>query len=375
MNEINMQDEFKQYPAVIKIVGIGGAGGNAVNRMIDSGVKGVEFMSANTDAQALRNSKAGLKLQLGINLTKGLGVGGDPSLGTQAAQEDEDRIREVLVGSDMVFLTAGMGGGTGTGAAPIIAKIAKELGILAVGVVTKPFVFEGKVRSRNADKGIADLRGNLDTLIVIPNQKLFDVIDEKTTIDDAWERIDDVLRQSIQSISDVITSTGLVNVDFNDVKAIMLNAGEALMGMGESSGESRALRATELAMSSPLLEDVSIAGARGVLVNITGSRNLTMHEINDAMTLIYNSVSSEANVYFGQVIDETMGDRIKITIIATNFDRQKDVKNTSSHSSHPDNRDDKKIIPEQQDLFDDRKDKMNLELNLEEPAFLRKNKK
>lgn len=369
MKEINMQDEFKQYPAVIKIVGVGGAGGNAVNRMIASDVKGVEFMSANTDAQALRSSKAGMKLQLGTNLTKGLGVGGDPALGHQAAEEDEDRIREVLVGSDMVFITAGMGGGTGTGAAPVIARIAKELGVLAVGVVTKPFVFEGKVRSRNAEQGISDLRENLDTLIVIPNQKLFDVIDETTTIDDAWERIDDVLRQSIQSISDVITSTGLVNVDFNDVKAIMLNAGEALMGMGESSGESRALRATELAMSSPLLEDVTIEGARGVLVNITGSKNLTMHEINDAMTLIYNSVSSEANVYFGQVIDETMGDRIKITIIATNFDRPKIAQMKVQQEE-------KKVVPEQQDLFDyKQKDRMNLELNLEEPAFLRKNKK
>ena len=397
------EELFKQYPAVIKILGVGGAGGNAVNRMIASDIKGVEFISANTDAQALRHSKAGVKLQLGTGITKGLGVGGDPELGKKAAEEDIERIREILVGSDMVFITAGMGGGTGTGAAPVIAKIARELGILTVGVVTKPFGFEGKVRSNNADQGIKNLRGNLDTLVVIPNQKLFDVIDEKTTIEKAWEKIDDVLRQSIQSISDVITSTGLVNVDFNDVKAIMKNAGEALMGMGEASGESRALRAAENAMTSQLLEDMTVSGAKGVLVNITGSKDLTMHEINDAMTLIYNSVSSEANVYFGQVVNEEMGDKIKITVIATNFDRPQDGKRDSApasdsesdvkqsflektqHQSQTQNsttsvnvkpQEKKQKFPEQRDLFDSKdRDKISLEFNLEEPAFLRKNKK
>jgi len=359
-----MFNEFEQYPAVIKIVGVGGAGGNAVNRMISFGVRGVEFIAANTDAQALRKSEAGVKLQIGNHLTKGLGVGGDPALGKQAATEDSERIKELLVGSDMVFITAGMGGCTGTGAAPIIAKIARELGILTVGVVTKPFIFEGKIRSTNAEEGIKNLRENVDTLIVIPNQRLFNVITIDTTINKAWEQIDDVLRQSIQSISDVITSTGLVNVDFNDVKAIMINAGEAIMGMGESVGESRALRAAEMAITSKLLEDVSINGARGVLVNITGSSRLTMHEINDAMTLIHNTVSSEANVYFGQVVDESMEDRIKVTVIATNFDRKKTPTDPTRK-------------PEQQDLFETPEDKKPQEpaFNLDEPAFLRKRNK
>ncbi|MCP4481773.1 MAG: cell division protein FtsZ [bacterium] len=359
-----METDFNQYPAVIKIIGIGGAGGNAVNRMISFGVRGVEYIAANTDAQALHNSNAGMKLQIGDCLTKGLGVGGDPKLGRQAALDDEERIRELLAGSDMVFVTAGMGGGTGTGAAPVIAKIARELGILTIGVVTKPFVFEGKVRSMNAEEGVENLRANLDTLIVIPNQRLFNVITIDTTINKAWEQIDDVLRQSIQSISDVITSTGLVNVDFNDVKAIMFDAGEAIMGMGESSGESRALRAAEMAITSKLLEDISIHGARGVLVNITGSNKLTMHEINDAMTLIHNTVSSEANVFFGQVVDESMDGRIKVTVIATNFDRGKKVSDFPKE-------------PQQQDLFtaqDEEKKGASAEFNLEEPAFLRKRK-
>lgn len=360
-----MTDEFKQYPAVIKIIGVGGAGGNAVNRMVSLNVKGVEFIAANTDAQALRNSKAGVKIQIGTHLTRGLGVGGDPNLGKQSAEEDKEKLREVLAGADMVFITAGMGGGTGTGAAPVIAEIAKNLGILTVGIVTKPFNFEGKVRNRNAETGILNLRDKVDTLVVIPNQKLFDVIDENTSVDTAWEKIDDVLRQSIQSISDVITSIGVVNVDFNDVKSIMLNAGDALMGMGEASGESRALKAAQLAMRSPLLEDVSIDGAKGILVNISGSKDLTMHEIIDAMTLISNSVDSEANVFFGQVFDETMGDKIKITIIATNFAKLKKEETDQFQKEN------QKF--EQQDLFE-QKEKNSAKVNLDEPAYLRKNK-
>ncbi|MDR0676463.1 MAG: cell division protein FtsZ [Elusimicrobiota bacterium] len=376
MFENFFKDDFKQYPAIIKIIGIGGAGGNAINRMIDFNLQGVEFVAANTDAQALRTSKAGLKLQLGSKITKGLGVGGNPELGKKAAEEDIERLREILIGTDMIFITAGMGGGTGTGATPIIAKIAKELKILTVGIVTKPFTFEGKIRSLNADLGISNLREFLDTLIVIPNQKLFDVIDEKTTTISAWEKIDDVLRQSIQSISDIITSTGLVNVDFNDVKAIMSNAGDALMGMGEGSGDSRALKATEMAMNSPLLEDVSIKGARGVLVNITGGKDITMHEINDAMTLISNSISKEANIFFGQVVDEALEGKIKITIIATNFEKEY-TKSKNSENKDTNNLynkdDDSKDYPE---IFDLKKQgKEQLDLNLEEPAFIRRNKK
>ncbi|MFC1484977.1 cell division protein FtsZ [bacterium] len=368
MSEIRMKDEFKEHPAVIKIIGVGGAGGNAVNRMVSSDVRGVEFIAANTDAQALRASLAGLKIQMGVKLTKGLGVGGNPELGREAAEEDVDKIREALVGADMVFITAGMGGGTGTGSAPVIAEIAKEIGALTIGVVTKPFVFEGKVRSKNADLGIEALREKIDTLILIPNQRLFNIIDVDTPAHQAWAKIDDVLRQSIQSIADVIISTGLVNVDFNDVKAIMTEAGQALMGMGESSGESRALKAAEMAVTSPLLEDVSVQGAKGVLVNITGGENLTMHEINDAMTLIYNSVSPEANVYFGQVVDNSLEDRVKITVIATNFP-DNSVSDKMRETDSP-------KIPEQQDLFEQKEHILaNMNDILEEPAFLRKNKK
>lgn len=378
MNNQFFTDDFKQYPAIIKIIGVGGAGGNAVNRMVDFNLQGVEFVAANTDAQALRSSKAGLKIQIGSKITKGLGVGGNPEIGTKAAEEDVERIKEILLGTDMVFITAGMGGGTGTGAAPIFARVAKDLGILTVGVVTKPFVFEGKVRGRNADGGIKNLREFVDTLIVIPNQKLFDVIDESTTIMSAWERIDDVLRQSIQSISDVITSTGLVNVDFNDVKTIMLNAGDALMGMGEGSGEARALKATEMAMNSPLLEDMSINGARGVLVNITGGKDMTMHEINDAMTLISNSVSSEANVFFGQVIDESLESKIKVTIIATNFDRIKNIPQESVHNINPLEEESKinhiENNKKQNETKFNIKEQLDFDLNLEIPAYLRKNK-
>lgn len=369
MNEIRMVDDFKEYPAVIKIVGVGGAGGNALNRMIDSDVKGVEFIAANTDAQALRRSHAGLKLQIGVKVTKGLGVGGNPAIGKQAAEEDRDKVREALVGADMVFITAGMGGGTGTGAAPIFAEVAKELGALTIAVVTKPFLFEGKVRSKHAEEGIKELKTKVDTLVIIPNQRLFTIIDEATPAHKAWSQVDDVLRQGIQSISDVITSTGTVNVDFNDVKAIMTDAGQALMGMGESSGPNRAIEAAKMAMASPLLEDISIQGAMGLLVNITGGASLTMHEINEAMMLIYNAVSPEANVYFGQVFDESIGDTMKITVIATNF-------SSASAKKQSEPKDMK------QDLFQGIKNispihtREDESTTIDEPAFLRlRNKK
>jgi cell division protein FtsZ len=368
MDTISMVDDFKEYPAIIKIIGVGGAGGNAVNRMVASGIKGVEFIAANTDAQALRHSSAGLKLQLGQRLTRGLGVGGHPALGAESAMEDREKIKESLQGADMVFITAGMGGGTGTGAAPVVAEVARELGALTVAVVTKPFAFEGKVRSKNAEEGIKNLKDKVDTLIAIPNQRLFNIIDETTPAHLAWEKVDDVLRQAIQSMSDVITSTGVVNVDFNDVKAIMTNAGQALMGMGESNEEGRALQAARMAVTSPLLEDVSIEGAMGVLVNITGGEDLTMLEINEAMTLIYNAVSPDANVYFGQVLDKSMGDKIKITVIATNFseikkvEHRQDILETVAAKKVP--------MPS---ILDDNTNHSGS--SLEEPAFLRAKRK
>ncbi|MFC1546847.1 cell division protein FtsZ [bacterium] len=359
MGHIRMFDDYSEYPAVIKIVGVGGAGGNAVNRMVNSHIRGVEFIVSNTDAQALRSSDAGLKLQIGKTLTRGLGVGGDPSIGKKSAEEDKEIIKESLMGADMVFITAGMGGGTGTGAAPVVAEIAKEIGALTVGVVTKPFMFEGKIRSRHAEDGINELRDKVDTLIVIPNQRLFAVIDDTTPAHLAWDRVDEVLKQAIQSISDVITSTGIVNVDFNDVKAIMTGAGQALMGLGESNEEGRAIHAARMAVTSPLLEDVSIQGAKGLLINITGGEDLTMLEINEAMTLIFNTVSPEANVYFGQVFDKNMTGKIKITVIATNFSEIK----TEEPKDDLFEQEKKNVIPH---LLD----KENID-SIEEPAFLR----
>lgn len=358
MSYIKRVDDFGAYPATIKIMGLGGAGGNAVNRMVESGIKGVEFIAVNTDAQALRSSSAGLKVQIGTNLTKGLGVGGDPELGKKAAKEDEEQIRESLIDADMVFITAGMGGGTGTGSAQVVADIAREIGALTVAVVTKPFLFEGRVRANNADWGIENLRDKVDTLVIIPNQRLLGLIDENTPAHLAWYKVDEVLRRSIQSISDVITSTGIVNVDFNDVKAIMKNAGRALMGMGESVGKDRAIRAAQAAVTSPLLEDVSIEGARGVLVNITGGKDLTMYEINKAMTLIQETVSPEANVYFGQVVDESMEGSVKVTVIATNFVETKNLRKSKMYNMFKNNDDDR-------DSHDDANDV------IKEPAFLR----
>ena len=304
--------------ATIKVIGVGGAGNNAVNRMVDSGIKGVEFIAINTDRQALVLSKAGSKIQIGEKITRGLGAGANPDIGAQAAEESKAEIQEALRGADMVFVTAGMGGGTGTGAAPIVAACAKEMGILTIGVVTKPFTFEGKKRLAQAERGIESLKGKVDTLVVIPNDKLLQIIDRKTSIIDAFRMADDVLRQGVQGISDLIANPGLVNLDFADVKTIMLNTGMAHMGIGRASGENRAEDAAKQAIQSPLLE-TSIEGARGVIINITGSSSLGLQEVNTAAELVQRSVDPEANIIFGTVIDESLEDELLITVIATGF--------------------------------------------------------
>ncbi|MBI4669450.1 MAG: cell division protein FtsZ, partial [Elusimicrobia bacterium] len=282
-------------------------------------VRNVEFIAANSDAQDLRRNKAHVKIQIGERLKKGLGVGGNPVEGRKAAEESVDVLREVIEGADMVFITAGMGGGTGTGAAPLIAKIAKDRGALTVGVVSRPFEYEGRVRAQQAESGISEIRQYVDTLLVIPNEKLFSVINDKTTTDEAFHMADDVLRHAVQAITDVITRAGEINVDFADVRTIMTNAGEALMGVGEAEGSSRAIEAAKLAIDSPLLENVVIDGAKGVLVNITGSRNVRFMEIKEAMTFIHSAASHEAHVFYGQAFDETLNGKIKVTVIATGF--------------------------------------------------------
>lgn len=323
MVRIKFVENFKEQHANIKVVGVGGGGGNAINRMIDFGIRGVEFIVINSDAQDLRHNKAPMKIQIGDNLTRGLGVGGDPKKGHNAAQGSREKIREAIVGADMVFITAGMGGGTGTGAAPVIAEVAKESNILTVGIVTRPFEFEGKVRSRQAEQGIKALRAVTDTLLVIPNERLFSIIDEKTTSYEAFRIADDVLRQGVQSITDVITTAGEINVDFADVRTIMTGAGEALMGIGEGEGEDRSIVAAKKSINSPLLENVSIVGARGVLVNISGGKDVTLYEVKEAMSLIHATVSPEAHVFYGQSIDEGLKTKIRITVIATGFPPQK----------------------------------------------------
>ncbi|MGE5657351.1 MAG: cell division protein FtsZ [Actinomycetota bacterium] len=304
--------------ARIKVIGVGGGGGNAVNRMIASEVSGVEFWSINTDAQALTLAKAPKRLQVGQKLTRGLGAGGNPAIGQKAAEESRDEIANALGNADLVFITAGMGGGTGTGAAPIVAEVAKEVGALTVGVVTRPFTFEGRRRTSQADEGIAALQSRVDTLIIIPNDKLLSVISEQTPVQEAFRVADDILRQGVQGISDIITIPGLVNVDFADVRAVMADAGSALMGIGVGSGKSRAKEAANAAISSPLLES-SIEGARGVVFNITGGTDMTLHEVNAAAETIYEVVDPNANIIFGAVIDERLQGEIKITVIATGF--------------------------------------------------------
>jgi cell division protein FtsZ len=309
----------QNYLAVIKVVGVGGGGVNAVNRMIELGLKGVEFIAINTDAQALLLSEADVKLDVGRELTRGLGAGADPEVGRKAAEDHADEIEEVLAGADMVFVTAGEGGGTGTGGAPVVAKIAKSIGALTIGVVTKPFGFEGRRRQAQADAGVAALRSEVDTLIVVPNDRLLDISDRSISVQEAFATADQVLLAGVQGITDLITTPGLINLDFADVKSVMQGAGSALMGIGSSRGADRAIKAAELAVASPLLE-ASIEGARGVLLSIQGGSNLGMFEINDAAKLVQDSVHPEANIIFGTVIDDTLGDEVRVTVIAAGFD-------------------------------------------------------
>ena len=370
MDNNNMDDNtMLDGTATIKVIGVGGAGNNAVNRMVDSGIKGVEFTAVNTDRQTLLVSKAATKIQIGEKITRGLGAGANPDIGAQAAEESTAEIAEALRGADMVFVTAGMGGGTGTGAAPIVAAAAKEMGILTIGVVTKPFTFEGKKRLSQAERGIESLKGKVDTLVVIPNDKLLQIIDRKTSIIEAFKMADDVLRQGVQGISDLIAIPGLVNLDFADVKTIMLNTGMAHMGIGRASGENRAEDAAKQAIQSPLLE-TSIEGARGVIINITGGTNLGLHEVNTAAELIQRSVDPEANIIFGAVIDESLDEDILVTVIATGFENDRNPLSSGTPVG---------------DIIDkawDRKlnsipmstDSSNSSDNLDIPSFLRKNK-
>jgi cell division protein FtsZ len=307
------------YLAVIKVVGVGGGGVNALNRMIESDLRGVEFVAINTDAQQLVMSEAHVKLDIGRDLTRGLGAGADPELGRQAAEDHADEIEAALKGADMIFVTAGEGGGTGTGAAPVVARIARKLDALTVGVVTRPFSFEGKRRAEQADKGIEVLRGDVDTLIVVPNQRLLEMANKTVSFVEAFREADNVLRAGVQGITDLITTPGLINVDFNDVKSVMKNAGSALMGIGSAKGEQRAIRAAEEAISNPLLE-ASIDGAHGVLIQIAGASDLGLHEIDEATRLVSEAVSPNANIIFGSTIDDTLGDEVRVTVIAAGFD-------------------------------------------------------
>lgn len=327
------ETEIERF-ANIKVVGIGGGGNNAVNRMIDAGLEGVEFIAINTDAQALLSSKASLTLQIGEKLTKGLGAGADPRIGEEAAEESREVIAEKLKGADMVFVTAGMGGGTGTGAAPIVAEIAKELGALTVGVITKPFSVEGRKRMEKAEIGIMNLKSRVDTLIIIPNDRLLEVVEKQTSLLEAFKIADDVLRQGVQGISDLITITGLINLDFADVKTIMTDAGSALMGIGRAKGENRATEAARMATASPLLE-ASIEGAKGVLLNITGGLDLGLHEANEAAKVISDVADPDANIILGAVVDENMKDEVKVTVIATGFDRKPETVESTQFDTEP----------------------------------------
>jgi cell division protein FtsZ len=320
------------YLALIKVVGVGGGGVNAVNRMIEAGLRNVEFIAANTDTQALMMSDADLRLDLGRELTRGLGAGSDPEVGRMAAEEHRAEIEEALKGADMVFITAGKGGGTGTGAAPVVAEVAKSLGALTIGVVTRPFAFEGRRRSTQAEKGIQNLKEKVDTLIVIPNDRLLTVSNEQTSMVNAFKIADEVLLQGVRGITDLITVPGLINTDFADVKMIMTNAGTAIMGIGTSTGEGRAVNAARAAITSPLLE-ASIEGARGILLNIAGGSNLGLFEVNEAAEIIHSVAHPDANIIFGAVIDDSMGDEVRVTVIASGFERWEGSRATSSGSS------------------------------------------
>ncbi|HAM52452.1 MAG TPA: cell division protein FtsZ [Nitrospiraceae bacterium] len=317
-------DDVKGQAAKIKVVGVGGAGGNAINNMITSNLHGVDFISVNTDTQVLETSLATLKVQIGASITKGLGAGADPQIGRQSALEDRAFISEVLGGADLIFITAGMGGGTGTGASPVIASVAKELGALTVAIVTKPFFYEGKTRIMRADEGIKELKGHVDTLIVIPNDRISEVVEKKIAFHKGFAVTDDVLRQAIQGISDIIQVPGLINVDFADVKTTMQNTGRAVMGVGIGRGEGGAIEAAKKAITNPLLEDSSIEGAKGILINITGGSQLSLGDVQEAASIIYDSAHEGANIIFGAVINPDIEDEVKITVIATGFDEKKE---------------------------------------------------
>lgn len=329
-----MDDSFNSG-ARLKVVGVGGCGGNAINTMIESGLEGVDFLVANTDSQALAKSLASVKIQLGGALTKGLGAGANPEVGKNAAIESKEQIIEALRGADMVFITAGMGGGTGTGAGPIVAEAAREVGALVVAVVTKPFSYEGSKKMRQAEEGLKRLKEVVDTVITIPNQRLLSVSSKSTALTEAFKKGDEVLYQAVKGISDVITIPGLVNVDFADVRTIMAEMGQALMGSGVARGENRAAEAARKAISSPLLEDISVNGAKGVLINITGSSDLTIHDVDEAMSLIHEEAHEDANIIFGAVIDESMGDEVRVTVIATGFGKAADAR-THGHARQRD---------------------------------------
>ena len=319
---VDFSDDHR-HAAKIKVIGVGGGGGNAINRMIEAKVEGVEFLVANTDRQALEASKAPVKIQLGAKLTKGLGAGANPEIGRAAALEDTDKILEALEGSDMVFVTSGLGGGTGTGGAPVVATLSRDIGALTVAVVTKPFAFEGKRRMVQAEQGLAELSQAVDTVICIPNERLMQYVDRGTSFFEAFRIADDILRQGVQGISDIITITGIINRDFADIKTIMEGMGYAVMGTAVATGENRAIEATNRAMASPLLEDASIEGAQGILLNITGSSKLTLFEVHEASTLVQKAAAENANIIFGAVHDEAMGDAVKVTVIATGIKSDK----------------------------------------------------
>jgi cell division protein FtsZ len=333
--------EFSDVPeqmARITVIGVGGAGGNAINHMIDSDMRGVEFIACNTDAQALSINKAPYKMQIGRELTKGLGAGARPEIGRGAMEENRDDVASIIEGSDMVFITAGMGGGTGTGAAPVVAEIAREMNTLTIGVVTRPFIFEGRKRIKQAEAGIAEMRKHVDTIIIVPNQRLLGLVGKNTTFQEALQIADNILFFACQGISELITTPALVNLDFADVKTIMANMGDALMGTGFASGEYRASEAAQEAISSPLLEDVQIKGARGVLVNITGGSDMTLHEVNDANNVIYEAAGEEANIIFGAAIDESMNGQVRVTVIATGFgDKQEQIQPAQQVQQRPQN--------------------------------------
>ncbi|HYI80273.1 MAG TPA: cell division protein FtsZ [Thermoleophilaceae bacterium] len=356
------------YLAVIKVVGIGGGGTNAVNRMVDAGLKGVEFIAVNTDAQALAMCDADVKLQIGDQLTRGLGAGAEPEVGYGAANESRDEIKEALKGADMVFVTAGEGGGTGTGAAPVVAEVAKqEIGALTVGVVTRPFDFEGSQRKRQSDEGIDRLREQVDTLIVIPNEKLLAVVERRTSILEAFREADNVLRQGVQGITDLITIPGLINLDFADVRTIMHDAGSALMGIGTAAGESRAAEAAKAAISSPLLEE-SVEGATGILLNITGGKDLGLFEVNEAAEIIQSAADSNSNIIFGAVVDDAMGDGVRVTVVATGFERPGRLPLFQEDSTG------RRREPRRRDVSMDDRQRKSLEISdddIDVPSFLR----